>query len=186
MKLVDGRTYLILDKDNYYPSFRFTYLAVCSANFVPQKLSNKYMNRTGPIIVIEDDNDDQEFFKEAFYNLAYTNKLFFFSDGQSALDFLEASDVNPFLILSDINMPKLNGLELRARLKTDAELEIKCIPYLFFSTASDQKAVINAYSVSAQGFFVKQASMSELEKTITVFKQWILQQKCIQLTILLY
>lgn len=91
---------------------------------------------------------------------------------QEALDFLNRTDTIPFIILSDINMPRLDGFALRAKLKTDADLEIKCIPYLFFSTALSQKAVIDAYSLSAQGFFVKQTSMSELEKTITVIMEY--------------
>jgi DNA-binding NarL/FixJ family response regulator len=53
----------------------------------------------------------------------------------------------------------------------DAQLQIKCIPYLFFTTASSQKAVIDAYSLSVQGFFVKQNSMAELEKTIVVIME---------------
>jgi DNA-binding NarL/FixJ family response regulator len=53
-------------------------------------------------------------------------------------------------------MPKLNGFALREKLKTDSNLNNKCIPYLFFTTASSQKAVIDAYSQSVQGFFVKQ------------------------------
>lgn len=61
----------------------------------------------------------------------------------------------PFIILSDINMPKLNGLELRKKLKTNADLQLKCIPYLFFSTAANQPAVVEAYSMSAQGLFYK-------------------------------
>ena len=78
----------------------------------------------------------------------------------------------PFIILSDINMPKLTGFELREKLKTDANLALRCIPYLFFSTALNQKAVIDAYSLSVQGFFVKQSSMAELEKTISVIMEY--------------
>ncbi len=130
------------------------------------------MNKNGPIIVIEDDADDQDILKEVFKKLEYPNDLIFFFDGQEALDFLNATDTIPFLILSDINMPKLDGFALRTKLKTDAELEIKCIPYLFFSTALNQKAVIDAYSLSVQGFFVKQTSMAELEKTITVIMEY--------------
>ena len=96
----------------------------------------------------------------------------FFFDGQEALDYINKSEILPFLILSDINMPKLNGFELRNKLKTDAELNIKCIPYLFFSTALNQKAVIEAYSMSVQGFFVKQNTLSELEKTISVIMEY--------------
>jgi CheY-like chemotaxis protein len=131
------------------------------------------MNKDGPIIIIEDDPDDQEILKEIFQELNYTtNELIFFSDGRKALEFLNQPKILPFIILSDINLPKLNGFELRSKLKTDAELAIKCIPYLFFSTALNQKAVIDAYSMSAQGFFVKDNSMSELKKTITVIVEY--------------
>jgi DNA-binding NarL/FixJ family response regulator len=74
--------------------------------------------------------------------------------------------------LSDVNLPKLNGFDLRAKIRTDAALEVKCIPYLFFTTAAHQQAVIDAYSLSAQGFFVKSNSMHELEKTLTVIMEY--------------
>jgi hypothetical protein len=49
------------------------------------------MNKDGPIIIIEDDVDDQELLMEVFQTLNYTNKLIFFSDGAEALDFLNKS-----------------------------------------------------------------------------------------------
>ena len=130
------------------------------------------MNRIGPIVIIEDDQDDQYLFEEAFKHLNYNNELLFFSDPQEALDYLNRKDVSPFLIMSDINMPKLNGFELRKKVHTDEELQNKCIPYLFFTTAADQKSVINAYSLAVQGFFVKQNSVAELEKTIRVIMEY--------------
>ena len=130
------------------------------------------VNKNGPIIVIEDDADDQDLLTEIFQKLNYPNKILFFFDGQEALDFINDSNESPFLILSDINMPKLNGFALREKLKTDAKLNIKCIPYLFFSTALNQKSVIEAYSLSVQGFFVKPNSMSELEKSISVIMEY--------------
>ncbi len=129
-------------------------------------------NGQGPVIIIEDDVDDQELLKEVFLKLKYPNELHFFYSGQDALDFLNKGETIPFIILSDINMPKLSGFDLKAKLKTDAELEIRCIPYLFFSTALNQKAVIEAYSLSVQGFFVKQTTMSGLEKTITAIMEY--------------
>ena len=129
-------------------------------------------NGHGPVVIIEDDADDQELLTEVFQKLQYPNELLFFYSGQDALDFLTRGETIPFLILSDINLPKLNGFDLRAKLKTDAELEIRCIPYLFFSTALNQKAVIEAYSLSVQGFFVKQTTMSGLEKTITAIMEY--------------
>lgn len=133
------------------------------------------MNKNGPVIIIEDDVDDQELLMQTFKKLNYPNELIFFANGEDALDFICAGDVLPFLILSDINIPKLNGLELRQKLKTDADLALMCIPYLFFSTALNQKIVIQAYSTSVQGFFVKPTSVAELEKTITVIMEyWIM------------
>lgn len=131
------------------------------------------VNKTGPIIIIEDDADDQDLLTHIFKKLNYPNKILFFYDGEEALDFIDKSSDLPFLILSDINLPKLNGFALREKLKTDAKLNIKCIPYLFFSTALNQKSVIDAYSLSVQGFFVKQASIAELEKTIfAIMEYW--------------
>jgi CheY-like chemotaxis protein len=130
------------------------------------------MNRNGPIIILEDDTDDQELLTEVFKNLKYSNELMFFFDGHRALEFLNNSDITPFLILSDINLPKLDGFALRNKIRMDAKLQLRCIPYLFFSTALNQDAVINAYSLSVQGFFTKQNSIAELEKTITVIMEY--------------
>ena len=69
-------------------------------------------------------------------------------------------------------MPKLDVFALRNKIKMDDKLQLKCIPYLFFSTASSQKAVIDAYSLSVQGFFIKQNKMEELEKTISVIMEY--------------
>jgi CheY-like chemotaxis protein len=130
------------------------------------------MNKNGAVVIIEDDVDDQEMLTEVFENLNYSNKLIFFKDGQEALDFLNKEDILPFLILSDINMPKLDGFALRNKIKMDAKLQLRCIPYLFFSTAVSQASVIDAYSASVQGFFVKQNTMGELEKTIRVIMEY--------------
>jgi CheY-like chemotaxis protein len=132
----------------------------------------RILNKNGPVIIIEDDADDQDFLVEIFKKLNYPNKILFFFDGQQALEHINTSDDLPFLILSDINMPKLNGFALREKLKMDENLSNKCIPYLFFSTAVSQKAVIDAYSQSVQGFFVKQNTMQELEKTISVIMEY--------------
>ena len=121
------------------------------------------MNRDGEIIVIEDDKEDQDLFAEIFSALNIANQVLFFSDGERALEYLQQPDIEPFLILSDINLPRLNGLELKNRVFTNTELSKKCIPYIFFTTSASKEAVINAYALSAQGFFIKPARFSELE-----------------------
>ena len=124
------------------------------------------MNRNGAIIVIEDDEDDRLLFDEVFKKLKYVNQLFFFENGQTALDFLNNTEIIPFLILSDINMPKLDGFALRDKIKMDAKLQLRCIPYLFFSTSVQQDEVVKAYSLSVQGYFKKGYTSEELEVTI--------------------
>lgn len=122
------------------------------------------MNKTGPIIIIEDDIDDQEILEDIFRELNYLNKLIFFGDSQEALDFLIQTEIEPFLVISDINMPKLSGLELREKVINNEDLRLKSIPYLFFSTSAEQKHVIDAYSRSIQGFFIKPKSYGELKQ----------------------
>lgn len=131
------------------------------------------MNRNGPVVVIEDDEDDQEILKEIFQQLNYTNEVVFFRDGEKALEYLNSEDTYPFLILSDVNMPKMNGFELRNTIQTSEQLHIKCIPYLFFSTSANKQAVVDAYSMSVQGFFIKAHSIEKLKGSIRkIMEYW--------------
>lgn len=130
------------------------------------------MNKNGCVIIIEDDEDDQFLLQEAFKKLNYTNEIIFFRDGLAALDFLTTGNKNPFLILSDIHLPKLSGFELRKKIKLDAELHLKCVPYLYFTGSSNHKDVIDAYSTSVQGFFTKSANCGELEYQIKVIMEY--------------
>ncbi len=131
------------------------------------------MNNDGPIIVIEDDLEDQFLIGETFKNLAYSNRVVFFEDGYRALEYLKETQEKPLLILSDINMPKINGKEVRDYILNSEEVSIKCIPYLFFTTATSQKFITDAYCTSVQGFFQKPASFQDFEKTIkTIVDYW--------------
>jgi CheY-like chemotaxis protein len=125
------------------------------------------MNKHGPIVIIEDDLDDQHILDDIFKELNYKNELIFFGDSLKALEYLTDTDIEPFLVLSDINMPKLNGMELREKIHNNEDLRLKSIPYLFFSTSAEQRHVIDAYSRSIQGFFVKPSNYDKL-KTIMV------------------
>ena len=69
-------------------------------------------------------------------------------------------------------MPKLDGFALREKLYNNAALRIKSIPYLFFSTALSQQMVIDAYNLSVQGFFIKQTTMEELEKSVSAIMEY--------------
>lgn len=144
-------------KQNQYISKKNTYSSI---------LNKYFMNKRGPIIIIEDDKDDQYILAKVLKELKYENKVIFFEDSIQALEYLTDSDIEPFLVLSDINMPKLNGLELREKIVNNEDLRLKSIPYLFFSTSAEQQDVIDAYSRSIQGFFVKANNYGKLKNTI--------------------
>jgi len=135
------------------------------------------MNKGGPIIIIEDDIDDQEMFMEVFTDLALKNEIIFFSDGEKALAYLTETTVEPFIIFSDINMPKLSGMELRDKVHENEDLRLKSIPYLFFSTSAEQRNVVDAYSKSVQGFFIKPNRYQDLKDVLkTIVDYW---NKCV-------
>lgn len=134
------------------------------------------MNKKGPIIVIEDDEDDRLFIKDVFTELKYENEIIFFEDGQLALHHLIHKKIEPFIIISDINMPILNGMALKEEIQKNENLRLKCIPYLFFTTSANQQHVIDAYSKSVQGFFIKPSSLTHLKSTIKkIVEYW---QEC--------
>lgn len=135
------------------------------------------MNKSGPIIIIEDDPDDQEFISAVFDELRYKNEIIFFGDGEKALEYLTRTTIEPFIIFSDINMPKLNGIELRAKVHENEDLRMKSIPYLFFSTVAEQQHVVDAYSKSVQGFFIKPSDFSKMRDMIkNIVEYW---QNCV-------
>ena len=125
-------------------------------------------SKDGPIIIVEDDIDDQEIMKEVFESLGVANTVLMFSDGFEALTYLQTSTDQPFLILCDINLPKLNGLELREEIDADNALRRKSVPFVFFSTNASRDAVEKAYDLTVQGFFVKDYALQDLRETLAL------------------
>ena len=131
------------------------------------------MNKNAEIVIIEDDVDDRLILSDIFDELNYANEVLFFENGILALEYLNRPEVHPFLILSDLNLPLINGFEIRKRIFENKQISSKCIPYLFFTTSVQQKAVIDAYSLSVQGFLVKPITIKELKDTIqTIIAYW--------------
>lgn len=121
------------------------------------------MPKKGPIILIEDDKDDQELIAEIISQSDHTNLLRIFPDGQEALDYLQANTDRHFLIICDINLPVINGLELKQRINGNERLRSKSIPFVFLSTTEDRSLVKEAFDMSVQGFFKKPSSYQELK-----------------------
>jgi CheY-like chemotaxis protein len=124
------------------------------------------MSFNGPLICIEDDDDDQYLIKMAAEELNIRHPLRFFSDGESALHYLESSAEQPFLILCDINLPRLNGFELRQHLNENEYLRKKSIPFVFITTGVSPELIRRAYDETIQGFFQKTTSYEKLKKRL--------------------
>lgn len=133
-----------------------------------QQYPNHMKSKDGPLILVEDDPDDQEIIKEVLDSLGISNTLLLFSDGFQALSYLQTTTDQPFLILCDINMPKMNGLELRAEIDKDERLRKKSVPFIFFSTNASRDAVDKAYDLTVQGYFLKRNSIQELRDTLSL------------------
>lgn len=132
------------------------------------------MRRKGPIMIIEDDRDDQELLEETFSILDYPNPVIFFNNGTDAVEYLLGANTPPVLIISDINMPKMNGFETREIIISNKQLQHLQIPYVFLTTAAPKATVLDAFSLSDQGFFLKPNTMHDLQNTIkTIVEYWV-------------
>jgi CheY-like chemotaxis protein len=122
--------------------------------------------KNAPIMYIEDDEDDQELFTNAIGTLKLTHPVVICRDGAEALKYLASEQPAPFLILCDVNMPKMDGFELRRRIYSNPELKQKSIPFLFYSTNADFEYVDLAYKLTVQGYFKKQIDQREMRNQI--------------------
>ena len=125
-----------------------------------------FMKMHRDILVIEDDEDDREILEEIFRDLGYRNKILFFSDSTEALDYIRKPEVEPFIIISDINMPKLGGFELRNMILDEELLSDKDIPYIFVSNAQDENSIKEANKLSIQGYIHKTADYNKYKEKI--------------------
>lgn len=119
------------------------------------------MPKNGPIVLIEDDIDDQEIVAEILKDMQITNPLAIFKNGREALDYLKTTSDKPFLILCDINMPVMDGLQLRMAIEKDPALRRKSIPFVFLSTTNNPNVVRQAYLLTVQGFFQKRNNLND-------------------------
>ncbi|MDR6193331.1 response regulator [Siphonobacter sp. SORGH_AS_0500] len=131
------------------------------------------MSHQGPILLIDDDADDHFIFESILEELGVSNKILSFYDGKQALDYLLTTTEQPFVILCDINMPVMNGVELHQAIIESEFLRKKAIPFVFLTTAANSKVVNLAYEQSVQGFFQKSTSMDSYEEQLrSIINYW--------------
>jgi len=110
------------------------------------------------VLLVEDDPGDVLMTKEAFEYYKLRNVLHVVTDGEQALHFLRrtggyADAPRPGLILLDLNLPRLDGLEVLAELKADPVLKV--IPVLILTTSQAQQDVLRSYALHANAYISK-------------------------------
>jgi len=127
------------------------------------------MARLGPIVIIEDDVDDEQILKEVLNDLEMKNKVICFEDCSRAWDYLKTTLEKPLVIFCDINLPKQSGLNFKKQIDEDCELREKSIPFIFYTTGIDQKNINEAYTkMTVQVYFQKPSNYNEIKTTIQV------------------
>jgi CheY-like chemotaxis protein len=130
----------------------------------------------GPIIIVEDDKDDQELYAECIKSIGINNEIKFFSKSEEALSYLVVTEDQPFIILSDVNLPGMTGLDLKRHMQDDPYLVTKGIPFVFISTDASRVAVRHAHALSVQGYFQKPNNLEGIKEMFeTIFTYW---QRC--------
>lgn len=124
--------------------------------------------------MVDDDEDDRFVFRDALKGKNDDIKVIEFEDGVDFLASLaQLNNLPSAVVLLDINMPRMNGLEVLAALRADAVF--KDIPVIIISTASSPDQVQRVYDQGGTGYFVKPHSVEEMEillEAIDLYFQW--------------
>lgn len=126
---------------------------------------------TNPIYIVDDDSDDEELIRDAFKELKIENELKFFTTAEGVLSELRKDEI-PFIIISDVNLPRMDGFELREEILKESTAKDKSIPFIFWSTSASDAQVKRAYDLSAHGFFLKGRTYAELKEKLQEMVQY--------------
>ncbi|MHC4241604.1 MAG: response regulator [Planctomycetota bacterium] len=134
------------------------------------------MRSSKPILLVEDDNVDVMTVKRALKDLKINNPLVSTANGEEALEYLKNNgNTRPCIILLDLNMPKMNGIEFLKIAKADDTL--KKIPVIVLTTSSQQQDIIESFKLSIAGYIVKSVDYAEFTKAIsTINLYWTLSK----------
>lgn len=118
--------------------------------------------------MIEDDVDMHYLYRRVFQNLNLHDRLKLFDNAKDALDFLHQAPGETQLIFSDINMPVIDGLELKKKINEDKALQPYNIPFVFLSTSATDYDIRKSSLLGIQGFFQKGETLDQIENTINL------------------
>ncbi len=118
-------------------------------------------------LLIDDDEDDREFFQLALEDIDKEIEYSGIDSGRKALSVLKQQEPLPDYIFLDLNMPGMSGRECLTELKKDTAL--KHIPVIIFSTSSDPRDIEETKKLGAIDFITKPSKISDLRNALTTF-----------------
>jgi len=136
-----------------------------------------------PVIFLmaDDDPDDRLLIKEAFQESLISNSIYFVEDGVELLDYLRWQDKfanpkdapTPDLILLDLNMPRKDGREALAEIKSDPRL--RYIPVVVLTTSKAEEDIMRSYDIGAASYITKPVTFDGLVEAIRGLGQYWVQ-----------
>ncbi|KYG82268.1 response regulator [Roseivirga echinicomitans] len=132
--------------------------------------------KTSPsILFIEDDMIERMKFNRTVSKLDYENKIIEANNGEEALKILEGTDLLPQIILLDLNMPRISGIEFLKRLKDDDRL--RYIPTIVLTTSNNQKDLLECYRIGIAGYILKPLKYDDyVDKIAKLLSYWEINQ----------
>lgn len=123
------------------------------------------------VLLVEDSPNDAELTRTALEDSGLSNELVWVKDGQEALDYLYKADVyasrtdgHPAVVLLDLKLPKLDGLQVLERVKKDPEL--KAIPVVMLTSSREEIDVARSYGLGVNAYVVKPVGFPEFVKAL--------------------
>jgi CheY-like chemotaxis protein len=134
------------------------------------------MKMLKPILLIEDDIVDFMTVKKALQHLKILNDLIHLKNGAEALEYLEdETKTKPSIIILDLNIPRIGGLELLKAIKANETL--KSIPVIVMSTSEMEQDIDESFSLSVAGYIVKPVDFDRFVKAFgTIYNYWCLSK----------
>lgn len=118
------------------------------------------MKSNFPILLVEDDQVDAMTVSRALKDIKAVHPLVHKNNGLDALNYLKENPSQvPGIILLDLNMPKMNGLEFLQQIKTDNKL--KRIPVVVLTTSNDQRDKVESFNLGIAGYMLKPVGYTE-------------------------
>lgn len=134
------------------------------------------MRTTKPVLLVEDDTIDAMTVRRAFRDLKLSNPLAHATNGEEALKYLrDPEKPKPCVILLDLNMPRMNGVEFMRVIKADPAL--KKIPVVVLTTSKDDRDIVDSYRLSAAGYIIKPVDYKKFVEAIrTIDMYWTISE----------